>query len=209
MIKLLHTANPNHYGAKWKDVQSVRFEHTNLTSIAIKDKKTTIIQEDENDAVSLYVNPEEKDITIVDWEAYVDQYTNALCAGEGKKCDFIVYDDRRDKFILDELTYSHEKYIIGIGNRIGKRIKARIQLSESINKLYSVPEIQNYISAFEKRIALFSYRIAESSDDEIMSTSMAAFSAPTRLLGDIEEESSSMPHGFVYHQHIYPTPFEL
>jgi hypothetical protein len=78
MIKLLQTAYPNHYGAKWKDVYSVRFEHTNLASIAIKDRKTTIIQEDENDAVSLYVNPEEKDITIVDWEAYVDQYTNAL-----------------------------------------------------------------------------------------------------------------------------------
>lgn len=209
MIKLLQTAYPSHYGAKWKDVYSVRFEHTYLASFAIKDNKPTIIQDEENSAVSLYVNPEGKNITIVDWEAYVNQYTNALCAGEGKKCDFIVYDDRGDKFILDELTYSQEKHIIGIGSRIGKRIKARIQLSESINKLYSVPEIQAYISAFEKRIALFSYRIAESSDDEIMSTSMAAFSAPTRLLGNIEEETPSMPHDFVYHQHIYPNPFEL
>ena len=106
---------------------------------------------------------------------------------------------------MDELTYSQEKYIIGIGNRIGKRIKARIQLSDSINKLCSVPEIQNYVSTFERRIALFSYRIVESSDDDIM----AAFSAPTKLLGNIEEETPSMPHGFVYHQHIYPNPFVL
>lgn len=28
MIKLLQTAYPSHYGAKWKDVYSVRFEHT-------------------------------------------------------------------------------------------------------------------------------------------------------------------------------------
>ena len=99
MIKLLQTAYPSHYGAKWKDVYSVRFEHTYLASFAIKDNKPTIIQDEENSAVSLYVNPEGKNITIVDWEAYVNQYTNALCAGEGKKCDFIVYDDRRDKFI--------------------------------------------------------------------------------------------------------------
>ena len=209
MIRLLQTAYPNHYGAKWKDVYSVRFEHTDLASFSIKDNKPTIIQEEENDAVSLYVNPERKNITIVDWEAYVNQYSNALYAGEGKKCDFLVYDDRRDKFILDELTYSQEKYIIGIGNRIGKRIKARIQLSDSINKLCSVPEIQNYVSTFERRIALFSYRIVESSDDDIMAASMAAFSAPTKLLGNIEEETPSMPHGFVYHQHIYPNPFVL
>lgn len=83
----------------------------------------------------------DKIATVVDYERLIDELAGTK-AGEGKKCDKIVYTSDKSQFILNELTCSQGKYIES------KRAKAMIQLNQSISKLCAVPEIHQFVRSF-------------------------------------------------------------
>lgn len=213
LIDLLKIAYPRAYGAKWKEHYTVWYEISGEDYFEIKDRRPQIIQPN-GEGVAAFSNQREERIVVVDFEQYVNQYTNALRAGSGQKCDFILCSEEWfSVFVLNELTETKERYLEAFvqpqegERRTGKREKALRQLEASIEKLYAVPELEEYINRFERKVALFSYRIPEGDKGEV-GMSMAAFARPMSIVSSIQS-SDTLGHGFSFQQRLYPQPMDM
>jgi len=78
----------------------------------------------------------------------------------------------------------------------GKRAKAYSQLEITTNKLLAVREIAEFISLFFKRIAVFAYRLNDSSPS--LSRSINAFNRSPKSL------DANFGNGFYFYQREYP-----
>ena len=146
----------------------------------------------------------DKKVIVIDYEHFIDELAGTK-AGEGKKCDKIVYTSDKSQFILNELTCSQGKYIES------KRAKAMIQLNQSISKLCAVPEIHQFVRSFQQQVGLFSYRIK---DDENTGNSnqaiqgMQQFFQPLKAIPVIQT-TKSLDENFDFVQVLYPNEYEL
>ena len=129
----------------------IRFEEIDDPIFDIQDRRPTIKQPYGTGSVT-YKNPNIKKITIINYEDFLNQQTDAVIKKlELKKCDFIVYHSNgTDFFILNELSQS--------SNASNKRNDAILQLSNALMHFFRVPSIKSFIQRFTNKSCVFSNR---------------------------------------------------
>lgn len=193
--------SPIRHEAKSVECEEIIFE--------IKDKEDQIVCKN-GEGISVFSNPRQDKITIIDFEDYINKWRGQ--AGQGKRCDFILYDEV-DYIVLNELTMCKE-YFLDEHERdgikvAGKRSHAISQIQESINKLCHVPEINDFIEEKRNKIGLFSYRIKEDACvAKEVNNAMALFKSVNTIYENISS-SDVFTNGFMFEQRIYPKAFNF
>jgi hypothetical protein len=136
---------------------------TNNERFEIKDEVNKIESNGEKMyGIARYLNPDKLKITIINYEKFITSLpprvknTNDIVKGI---CDYIVYSPNYIYFLLNELTNTDPKFIMGHenteGKQEGKLAKAQRQLKHSLEVINNVPTIHNYIQRFIKKQCCF------------------------------------------------------
>lgn len=208
MKELLKAYYGRAYGSPLTGV--VRCEYSQDSYFEIKDRQEQIVCPS-GTGVSVLSNPQRRLITIVDFENFIGSWRGN--AGTGQRCDFLIYDGT-DYVVFNELSCCRLLYVEDQlpedgngGLRKGKRSKAFMQIRESIEKLYAVPQIAEYMDRIPNRVGLFSYRTNDA-ENSIVGNSFRSFGRVKQIFSNIRLEES-LPYGFVSEQRIYPDSFEF
>lgn len=146
-------------------------------------------------------------VNVIDYEKFIND-----CVIKGDKCDLILYDT--DKIVFVEFTCSMEGLLAihlrdGIPQQ-GKRMKARHQLSNSIQALCNVSSINDAISKFQQREAIFAYRIK---DEDLFRNVPVVIEKSERIWMELARQRESqqlilpMPNGFSFQMVKYPDEY--
>lgn len=115
-----------------------------------KDSKIYIVEVGKGQAT--YHNDRETALRIINYEAFVNLFTESHIDKKGRsRVDFLVYDrgESKEHFILNELS---------VGNVRSKLSKARLQLQNTLHDLMKDKEVKEYISSFKKKQCILSCR---------------------------------------------------
>lgn len=211
--ELLQKTYPQAYNVKWKASYAMRVEETQAEVFEIRDKAVTILQTD-GEGVACFSNPNAERVEVIDFEHFVNLFTQSVKAGQGKKCDFILAPaDHQDYIILNELSHLRKESLSQFREKNesgGKQEKSFLQLEFTINRLCKSKEIADRIDSTTRKIALFSVRLKKGNGDSKDSTSR---SLETFLRPATEQETfimcNNLPHDFTYVRLFYPNPFRL
>ncbi len=215
MIDLLTEAYPRHYKST-KQIEPAQIHHstTNIERFELNDNVSIGICPN-GEGVAIFSNLINRNIELINFENYINLFGSGVNAGKGRKCDFLVYDapDTPRFFICAELTKSKEKYIepytANSKPKSGKRAMAVAQLSESINKLMAVDEINERISLYQNKIGLFAYRLTDESEaDSPVSQMNKAFNRFSEEIPALQT-TKLLPNDFVFSQRMYPASFDV
>jgi hypothetical protein len=194
LMKFLLEDYPRHRGKALEKVVPPRREEPHTTTFEIHDQKERIIQEAKQ-GVSMIRYSGHVQIEIIDFESYLKQYNE-----EGVlRCDFVIGPIAGDAFIVfNELTKSEGQYLVD------KRQHATEQLKASIKRFYEDGE--NLLDGYKKKVVLFSFRprSTEQPEEYLVAESKEKFGKPDETNEDLQE---SFPHGFIFEQRLYPTPY--
>lgn len=130
---------------------------TNASYFELNDD-SIIIYQDRDSGVAKYSNPNLKTITAINYESFVKSLPSRFKQGRSV-CDLIVISDNNEFFLLNELTDTHIKYVYPYENlkglQIGKRAKAKQQLTTTLDDLLSVPSISIEIDKYKHKRCCF------------------------------------------------------
>lgn len=124
---------------------TLKTEVTSDGHFDIMDQQPTICQPTGKGSAT-YHNPEEKVITFIDYEHFMNQLPADLQKGI-KRCDFIAYSEPAF-FVLNELSQSSTPKT--------KLSDARQQLHQTALNLSKTPHIASFMDAFEAKKCVFS-----------------------------------------------------
>jgi len=157
---------------------------------------------------------------VISFEAYIDMLRSDKRVKKekkdmGKKCDLVFGPVEGRAFIVfNELTYARQKAIDKPFNNpktgkseCSKRAKAQKQLAESIKRFY---EVGGLLDEYEKKIALFSFRLKD--NDDKAEENMLSFMKDAKELeldSNIPDNPFPDVHGFTFEQRLYPTPYVI
>ena len=213
--ELLKSAYAGAYNTTWREPYSLRKDEVNHQYFEINDREHNIIQR-EGEGVARFYNPQGEQWEIIDFEHFVNQFTQRLEAGKGKKCDFILAPlEHQDFIVLNELSHLHRDSLHHFKEEDegwGKLEKAFAQLSSSIEKLYRSQEIASRLDATKRKVGLFSARLKE--PVETTRENDAALHSISTFLKPLAEQpivvrQNSLPHGFDFVRVFYPHAFQL
>ena len=191
MIKqLVDTHFAGHY--KLGRVVTIDENHTTDSRFDLNEHSGTAIVAFSSGSAS-FENDARQDITVLDYEGYIDKYTGTQFHTGRMKCDCILESETRSTVILDEITTS----VSGIENLQkpitgkkeypgGKFEKVEQQLLVSLKTLYYVPEIAIHLDSQLKRVCLCSYKLYTSSAMAFIGDPITAF---TRGMTEAERQS--------------------
>jgi hypothetical protein len=146
--------------------------HSIIEDVDFKiDDKTGKINSDCNEiyGIAKYSNPNKQKINIINYEQFIKSLPPRIKNTEdiGKDvCDYIVYSENRQYFLLNELTNTAPEFVYEYENskgiQEGKLAKAQRQLAHSLESINNVPRINSYIQQFTTQQCCFfnSYNIA-------------------------------------------------
>ncbi|MDR3246085.1 MAG: hypothetical protein LBT50_06585 [Prevotellaceae bacterium] len=120
------------------------------------------LKDTKGEGCAKYVNPNKLRINIINYEEFIKplppriKNTNDI----GKDiCDFIVYSENSQFFLLNELTNTAPEFIYEYqnlkGKQEGKLAKAQRQLKHSLESIIKVPKIYDYIRQFTTKQCCF------------------------------------------------------
>lgn len=161
--KILSQTLPQAYGLQRKCIQLKMFTLTGQVSLNDRCETCTTKQKHPCDEQNIKINTGTVTITVVDYEAYIQQFNNAQL-GRGKKCDFMMVDNSGNnyKVAFCELTCSQAETVESNEGRKrlqeGKRAKAMVQLEESVHRLTNKADTKNYLNGFLHRHCIFGWR---------------------------------------------------
>ncbi len=166
-------------------------------------QQSSILQK-KGEGESVFSNPQQYKVYIIDFESYIDSFKKGSRASEGEKCDFILSDlEMQSWIVLNELSTGQSEYLAK------KEKKARLQFDSTIAKLSLDKNTPRpFLSQFTYKVALLSYRFASSEGESLVAKASNAFSKSSLIAKNITLEEL-FPEGFVWVQCIYPEPFEL
>lgn len=213
--KLLQAAYAPAYGTTWKEQYSMRVEVVDLETFELRDKKETMVQSP-GTGVACFHNPQKEEVEIIDFEHFVNQFTQSLQAGQGKKCDFILTPlEHQDYIILNEVSHLWPESLRKFREDEkfgGKLEKSFAQLKTSIEKLYHSQEIASRLDKTKRKVALFSVRFKDCSES-MRKKDSSLQSLATFLLPATEQKTfivkEGLPHGFEYERRFYPSALSL
>lgn len=204
------------FATPWKEGYTLRHVTTDAVGFELCDRKSEFLQA-AGEGVVKYANASRTPITVIDFEHFIDQFTQSVRAGRGKKCDFILYtSDKTGTFIFNEVSQLNSQSLTSFREKndkySGKRDKAVDQLSNSIERVCTSPALAACISRYRQKVALFAIRLtdisAQSMHADPMLRSMAAFRSPLQMQANIDLPAE-MPHGFTFRRCIYPEAFAI
>lgn len=175
MENLLRIALPRHYGISRNFIAALK-ETSSKEYFDLSDKADTMIVNYTEGLASSYRNQNHNDISVLNFEKFINQFDDIAFGRGRKRCDFILFKEHAcadNIFILNELTSSVSLESLSkpicdeVGNVIfsdGKFQKAEIQLAVSLQTLLDVPEIKDYADTCAKKVCLLSYRIDNGND---------------------------------------------
>jgi hypothetical protein len=152
-------------------------------------------------------------VLTIDVETFLLQYDGSTRL-RNLKCDLLHVDSGFGQFVLNELTCTIPEYVNPYdntsGHHDGKRIKAQLQLTTVADLFLSIPNIASYIAAFDKKVALFSWRnpLQEDTPTNIAEESMQLFGLPDQAISNITT-ISTLRNGFTFVQQLYPSVYLL
>lgn len=219
MKDLLENDFKSHYGVvRTISVNTITYN----TDFALKDEKACIACVGKGHHVACHTHEvakfmcKGKTATVIEYERFINSLAGTK-AGEGKKCDHILYTSDKEKFVLNELTCSQAKYIKPYTtygkDQPGKRATAIEQFNETIDKLCAVPAIDTFIHSFNQAVGLFAYRLksmptgsASTSNQGVQG--MQQFLQPLTATPAIQT-AKGLNKGFAFVQVLYPDLYNL
>ena len=213
--KLLQTAYAPAYGTTWREEYTMRVEEVGSETFELRDQEPTMVQTHDK-GVARFLNPHKEKVEIIDFEHFVNQFTQGLEAGRGKKCDFILAPlQHQDYIILNEVSHLWKKSLRHFRESEhfqGKYEKSFAQLKSSIEKLYHSPEIAIRLENTKRKVALFSVRLKDC-PESLRKKDSSLQSLASFLLPATEQKviivNQGLPHGFVYERRFYPNALSL
>lgn len=213
--KLLQTAYAPAYRTTWKEQYSMRVEVVDAETFELRDNKPAMVQSP-GEGVACFHNPQREEVEIIDFEHFVNQFTQSVEAGRGMKCDFILTPIKHQDFIiLNELSHLKEESLVRFREDEkfqGKLEKSFAQLKSSIEKLYHSQELATRLDKTRRKVALFSIRLRDCSEC-IHKKSSPLHNLATFLLPATGQKTfivdQGLPHGFVYERRFYPNALSL
>lgn len=105
--ELLIDEYPAAYHTVWKG--SLKCQMVDAEQFEIADNKPEMLQP-VGEGIAKFTNPAQSGYEAIDFEAFVNQFSQSVKAGQGKKCDFILAATSCDGyFVLDELSHLWSK----------------------------------------------------------------------------------------------------
>ena len=192
LMKFLLEDYPRHRGKAPEKVVPPRREEPHRGTFEIRDQQDRIIQEP-NAGVSV-IRWQGEPVEVIDFEGYIKQFGE-----EGVlRCDFVISPVAGDAFIVfNELTESEGQYIEK------KQQHAWGQLAASIERFY---EIGNLLDDYQKKVALFSYRLTDEPQGHLVMETRGKFRKPQAVVRNIFRHEL-LPHGFLFERRLYPEPY--
>ena len=213
--KLLQTAYAPAYGTKWREQYTMRVEEVESETFELRDQEPTMLQSS-GKGVACFQNLQKEKVEVIDFEHFVNLFTQGLEAGRGKKCDFILAPLQHQEYIiLNEVSHLREKSLSQFRESDlyqGKYEKSFAQLKSSIEKLYHSKEIAKRLENTKRKVALFSVRLKDC-PESLRKKESSLQSLATFLLPATEQKAiivnQGLPHGFVYERRFYPNALSL
>lgn len=213
--KLLQTAYAPAYGTKWREQYTMRVEEVESETFELRDQEPTMLQSP-GKGVACFQNLQKDKVEVIDFEHFVNLFTQGLEAGRGKKCDFILAPLQHQEYIiLNEVSHLREKSLSQFRESDlyqGKYEKSFAQLKSSIEKLYHSKEIAKRLENTKRKVALFSVRLKDC-PESMRKKDSSLQSLATFLLPATEQKTlivnQGLPHGFVYERRFYPNALSL
>ena len=192
LMKFLLEDYPRHRGKAPEKVVPPRREEPHRGTFEIRDQQERIIQEP-NAGVSV-IRWQGEPVEVIDFEGYIKQFGE-----EGVlRCDFVIAPVAGDAFVVfNELTESEGQYIEK------KQLHAWGQLAASIERFY---EIGNLLDDYQKKVALFSYRLTDDPQGHLVMETRGKFRKPRAVVRNIFRHEL-LPHGFLFERRLYPEPY--
>ena len=133
-----------------------KLPHTNITSLHLQDRHFEL-DDIKGQGLTLvstgtakFSNPEQLEITIIDYERFINAINNPIFQKDRGRCDLCCTAD--DYFVLGELKTAKSR------NIKDRRKEAKQQLLASLKTLNEVPQIATFISAKRKKCCCFFYK---------------------------------------------------
>ena len=151
-------------------------------------------------------------LILVDIEKFLTQFDGRK-AGVKSRCDLMVYGG--DKIAFLEMNCGRRNNLFPKnrissargGGEMGKMAKARQQLSETIEKLCSVPSIKQKIQKFREKVALLAFRDKSNTNNQSkVEEPMSVFLSTPDLVAKIKH--TSLPYGFDFSMVCYPDEYQ-
>lgn len=198
-----------HFDVMWDaNTMLLRKEYPAAICFEIEDKKPNIVQP-AGRGVSV-IRRTTDEVEVIDLEDFTKQIH-----GENSTpscCDFAISSSVGNNFLLlNELTKTNSDYILrfrqpetGVEQE-GKLEKAKRQLTETIERFYSVSD---FCDQYGERTALFSCRLSDKNGNGLMARSARAFNKTIYKLQRIRLHEP-LPHGFVFKMRVYDAEYRI
>lgn len=142
----------------------------------------------------------------------IEDFLNSFTSLQGERCDCLLYDASKIAFLdmycgmsqYVEIHITDGKYVIG------KKTKVRQQIEATVNRLYEITDIKNYIESKTERYGIMGYR---AKDEEIFRNVPKKISSSVnkflRIKKILQERRLSLPmrHGFKFIVVAYPSRY--
>lgn len=198
-----------HFGVIWNAAtMSLRTEYPASICFEIEDKKPIIVQPSGRGVSVIRKKPEA--VEVLDLEDFTRQVHGS--GNTPSSCDFAISPVVGSDFLLlNELTRMQSNYILrfvqpetGV-ERDGKLETARLQLTETIERFYSV---SHFCDQYPEKTALFSCRLSDKVKKGIMAKSARSFNSGIYKLQRMRLHEV-LPHGFVFKMRVYSEEYRI
>lgn len=166
------------------------------------------------DSVVLKVDNKEHEITIVEFEDYINSLSGTIT---GNRCDLLMTDDvQHNKIVFCDLCCYDERYIGPNSGLLpeGKRAFAQKQMEKSIELFMDIDVLNHYILTYPEKVCLFAYRSYNAIQQQVSAqrgnvenNMQAMMVTPSSVSGRIVTEANIMKHNFTFVQNKYPAVY--
>lgn len=139
----------------------------------------------------------------------IELYFNSFHQLKGERCDILFYD--QNKCVLMDMYCGMSEYLnphLMKGEIVaGKKEKVRIQISETIERLYSVPAIATFLDRLPIKEGVFGYRAKDEhlflNTPKVISSTVQMFLRWSAMQAN-RRLAAPMEHGFRFLMNSYP-----
>lgn len=143
----------------------------------------------------------------------IEEFFNGFKKIESERCDLLFWDD--DKIVLADMYCGKGDYITEhtvYGKSVaGKKTKVRLQIESTLELLYSVESIKDFISRKDQKVGIIAYRDKYEGHFEDtpakVNASVRSFLRPTDAQAR-RNLVTPIAHGFSYMMCKYPTIYQ-
>lgn len=143
----------------------------------------------------------------------IEEFINGFRRIESERCDLLFWDD--DKIVLADMYCGNRDYITDHtldGSPVaGKKTKVRLQIEATLELLYSVESIKDFISRKDQKVGIMAYRDKYEGHfgdaPAKVKASVRSFLRPTDAQAR-RNLVTPISHGFSYIMHKYPNVYK-